>query len=290
MRPPLLAQYLAQVTGGDVILLDLNDHSHPANPAAPRENNVHLTHTDRALSAEQLPEYISQLTKQYYWTVLWAVPDEIPLTRKAINQADLRAVLGASFAQPAPRLTPNHLYAGDDATAIHQLARRQAGLTLSNRNARGMAHIGEFRVLRGENIPVDLIAGTNAGALYAAGRSVEERAEFARGMNIIIASNVIPTRQERMRWQRGQIAKGASSLVDIMLNEREIMEGEIIRSRMHPDDVVTQPDVARYHVRQYDKAQKIIKPERKWRGSRFSTFANSLCRARANSRTISPAC
>ena len=238
-----------------------------------------------------------------------------------------------------------------------------------------MAHIGVLQVLREENIPLDLIAGTSAGALfgamYAAGRSVDEMAEFAlrvpieynfftgfrnwdfsfpprwglikgnkflehlrqllpgytfeelkiplavvaadlvsgeeivlergplpealratmsmggfleparhegrllidggavnpvpgqvladRGMNIIIASNVIPTLQERMRWQRGQIAKGASSLVDIMLNEREIMEGEIIRSRMHPVDVVIQPDVARYHVRQYAKAQEIIK-------------------------------
>ena len=311
--------------------------------------------------------------------MLWAVPDEIPLTHKAINQADLRVVLGASFAQPAQRLAPNHLYADDNATAIHQLARclarRQVGLALSSENARGMAHIGVLQVLREENIPLDLIAGTSAGALfgamYAAGRSVEEMAEFAlrvpieynfftgfrnwdfsfpprwglikgnkflehlrqllpgytfeelkiplavvaadlvsgeeivlergplpealratmsmggfleparhagrllidggavnpvpgqvladRGMNIIIASNVIPTLQERMRWQRGQIAKGASSLVDIMLNEREIMEGEIIRSRMHPVDVVIQPDVARYHVRQYAKAQEIIK-------------------------------
>jgi NTE family protein len=78
-------------------------------------------------------------------------------------------------------------------------------------------------------------------------------------MNIIIASNVIPTLQDRSRWQRGQISKGASSLVDIMLNEREIMEGEIIRSRMHPVDVVIQPDVARYHVRQYEKAPEIIR-------------------------------
>jgi NTE family protein len=80
----------------------------------------------------------------------------------------------------------------------------------------------------------------------------------ARGMNVIITSNVIPTLHERMRWQRGQLEKGASSLIDIMLNEREIMEGEIIRSRMNPVDVVIQPDVARYHVRQYDKAREII--------------------------------
>jgi Predicted esterase of the alpha-beta hydrolase superfamily len=80
----------------------------------------------------------------------------------------------------------------------------------------------------------------------------------ARGMNIIIASNVIPTLRERVRWQRGQIRRGVSSLIDIMLNEREIMESEIIRARMNPVDVLIQPDVARYHVRQYDKAREII--------------------------------
>ncbi|MEW5718077.1 MAG: hypothetical protein AB1817_05595 [Chloroflexota bacterium] len=35
------------------------------------------------------------------------------------------------------------------------------------------------------------------------------------------------------------------------------MEGEIIRSRMRPVDGVIQPDIARYHVRQYDKAHAI---------------------------------
>ncbi len=375
---PLLAQHLAQVSGEDVLLLDLNDQSHELDRAALRDGHVYLTHTERALNAEELPEHISQLIKQYYWVVLWAVPDEVPLTRKALDQADLRVALGAAFAQPAHRLVPNHLYADDDVTAIHQLARRlarrQVGLALSSGNARGMAHIGVLKVLREENIPVDMIAGTSAGALFgalhAAGRSVEEMAEFARrvqneynfftgfrnwdfsfpprwglikgnmflkqlqqllpgltfeeletplavvaadlvsgeeivlergplpealratmsmggfleparhdgrllidggavnpvpgqiladrGMNIIITSNVIPTLQERMRWQRGQIAKDKSSLVDIMLNEREIMEGAIIRSRMRPVDVVIQPDVARYHVRQYDKAHEII--------------------------------
>jgi NTE family protein len=375
---PVLAQHLAQVSGEDVLLVNLDEQSQPANAAALREDNVHLTRIDPTLNAGALPEYISQLIKQYYWVVLWAVPDETTMTRKAINQADLRVVLGTAFQQPVRRFVSDHLFADDNVAAIHQLtrqlARRQVGLALSSGNARGMAHIGVLKVLREEKIPLDLIAGTSAGALfgamYAAGRTIEEITEFAhkvrieynfltgfrnwdfsipprwglikgnmflkqlqellpgetfeglkiplavvaadivsgeeiifdrgplpealratmsmggfleparhdgrllidggavnpvpaqvlsaRGMNVIITSNVIPTLHERMRWQRGQLEKGASSLIDIMLNEREIMEGEIIRSRLNPVDVVIQPDVARYHVRQYDKAREII--------------------------------
>jgi hypothetical protein len=98
---------------------------------------------------------------------------------------------------------------------------------------------------------------------------------------------LIPTLQERRRWQRGQIAKGASVLpVDIMLNEREIMESEIIRSRMQPMGVVIQPDVAHFHVRRYKP--KRSKPEQKRRSSGFPTFASSLRRARAKSSAINP--
>jgi hypothetical protein len=184
---PSLAQHLAQVTGEDVLLLDLAEQKRPLDPTAHHEDNVHLAHIGRVHSPGELPAYISQHIKEYYWVILWAEPEATALTLKAINQADLRVVLGAAFNQPAHRLLTDYLYTDDNATAIHQLARqlarRQVGLALSSGNARGMAHIGVLKVLREENIPVDLIAGTSAGALfgalYAAGRSVEEMAKFA---------------------------------------------------------------------------------------------------------------
>lgn len=375
---PLLAQHIGEVTGEDVLLLDLSPSSLlPSDVVLP--TNVRVRRFEPTLSVDDLARVLSECVRQYYWVVLWVESDVRPLNLKAAELADLRVVLGVAERQPATRVMAEPLYADDEPRAIHQLARRitqrQVGLALSSGNARGMAHIGVLKVLREENIPLDFIVGTSAGALfgamYAAGRSIEEMTEFAlkvrleynfltgfrnwdfslpprwglikgnmflkqlqrlfpeetfeglqipfaavaadmisgeeiifergplaealrasmsvggfleparhegrllidggavnpvpvqvlteRGMNITIVSNVIPTLHERVRWKRGQLEKDRATLVDILLNEREIMEGEIIRARMPPVDVLIQPDVARYHVRQYDKAAEIIR-------------------------------
>lgn len=56
--------------------------------------------------------------------------------------------------------------------------RPRVGLVLGGGGARGLAHIGVLKILREENIPIDVIAGTSVGALigglYAAGVSVEK--------------------------------------------------------------------------------------------------------------------
>ena len=58
------------------------------------------------------------------------------------------------------------------------------GLALSGGAARGMAHVGVLKVLAEENISIDCLAGTSAGALvagaYAAGLSVADLIGFAR--------------------------------------------------------------------------------------------------------------
>jgi len=59
--------------------------------------------------------------------------------------------------------------------------RGKIGLVLGSGSARGLAHIGVLKVLKRENIPVDLVAGTSFGALigsiYAAGMTPEEIAQ-----------------------------------------------------------------------------------------------------------------
>jgi len=54
------------------------------------------------------------------------------------------------------------------------MAKRKVGLALSGGAARGMAHIGILEVLEREGIPIDMVAGTSAGAvigaLYAQGK------------------------------------------------------------------------------------------------------------------------
>jgi len=46
--------------------------------------------------------------------------------------------------------------------------RRKIGLALGGGGARGLAHIGVLKVLQQEMIPIDMIAGTSAGALIGA--------------------------------------------------------------------------------------------------------------------------
>ena len=63
--------------------------------------------------------------------------------------------------------------------------RPRVGLALSGGAARGIAHVGVLRALTENQIPIDAIAGASAGALiggcYAAGLSIEQLEEMARG-------------------------------------------------------------------------------------------------------------
>jgi len=48
------------------------------------------------------------------------------------------------------------------------IKRKKVGLALSGGAARGLAHVGVLRVLQKEGIPIDMIAGTSAGAVMGA--------------------------------------------------------------------------------------------------------------------------
>lgn len=67
-----------------------------------------------------------------------------------------------------------------------EIERPRVGLALSGGAARGIAHVGVLRVLRAEGIPVDVVAGTSAGALVggalAAGMALEEIEQFGRSL------------------------------------------------------------------------------------------------------------
>lgn len=62
------------------------------------------------------------------------------------------------------------------------------GIALGGGGARGFAHIGVLRVLESARIPIDLIAGTSAGAiigsLYAAGKSPDEIEALVRDLRL----------------------------------------------------------------------------------------------------------
>ena len=53
-------------------------------------------------------------------------------------------------------------------TSSAELRRKKIGLALGSGAARGLAHIGVLEVLKKEGIPIDMIAGTSAGAVFGA--------------------------------------------------------------------------------------------------------------------------
>ncbi|MBI4788486.1 MAG: cyclic nucleotide-binding domain-containing protein [Chloroflexi bacterium] len=377
---PTLARHLAHVTGEDVFLFDLGGLANVTlDQAALAQSQVFLVRGGEALDAEALPGRLSTLVEQYYWVIMSIAPYEIPLTLKAMELADISVTLGNSGKEWIKTVAPKGYWESDGSDkSLRRLARkiaqRQVGLALSSGNARGFAHIGVFEVLEKEGIPVDMIAGTSAGAvfgsLYAAGRSIAEIKEFAvniqhqynfisgfrywdfripprsgvikgnmvlsyfrkclrnqtfddlpiplyiiaadlisgeeivfergpvadavrasmsvigifepaevadrflidggavnpvptqlladRGMNIILASNVIPTLEDRLHRREQKREGRPPNVIGILMGAMEIMESEIIKTRMGPVDVLIQPDVAPYGTMEYDKVHELI--------------------------------
>lgn len=66
------------------------------------------------------------------------------------------------------------------------MKKRKIGLALGAGSARGLAHIGVLKVLVREHIPVDMVAGTSAGALiggmFASGKTPEEIESIVRDL------------------------------------------------------------------------------------------------------------
>jgi len=64
------------------------------------------------------------------------------------------------------------------------MKKRKVGLALGGGAARGMAHIGVLQILEKSNIPIDMIAGTSAGAavgaIYAQGKNTDELKKLAQ--------------------------------------------------------------------------------------------------------------
>ena len=95
-----------------------------------------------------------------------------------------------------------------------KLAKRKVGLALGSGAARGLAHIGVLEVLEKEGIPIDMIAGTSAGAvigaLYAQGKDTSLIKDLAIGMS----------------WRR------LAPLVDLALPKTGLIRGRKIRNAL----------------------------------------------------------
>ena len=376
---PTLARHLAQVTGEPVVLLDLGGLANiTLSHGTLARANVTLIR-DAKLDTETLAGYLSRLVEQFYWVLLCVSPYETPLTLKAMELADITVQVGEDEPSWLRSVAPKGLWHADSSDkSVQRLARRIAqrvvGIALSSGNARGMAHIGVLKVLEEEGIPIDLIAGTSAGAvfgaLYAAGRTFDDIIGFAedvrnkynlttgfrfwdvrlpprsglikgdvilsyfrqqlnnksfddlsvpmyiiacdlisgeeivfdrgpvaeavrasmsvigvlepasvagrflidggsvnpvptqlladRGANIILASSVIPSLEDRLHRRELKREGKLPNFLGIIMGAQEIMESEIIRTRMGPVDVLISPNIARYGTFEYDKVRELI--------------------------------
>ncbi|MBI5649402.1 MAG: cyclic nucleotide-binding domain-containing protein [Chloroflexi bacterium] len=376
---PTLARHLAHVTGEEVCLFDLGGLANVTlNQHALAQANVALVRGHLS-DTENLAGELSRLVDQFYWVLLCIAPYETPLTLKAMELADITVQVGDAEPEWLKSIAPKGLWSADaNDKSIQRLARRIAqrvvGIALSSGNARGMAHIGVLRVLEQEGIPIDMIAGTSAGAvfgsLYAAGQSFEQIIEFAadiqnkynflsgirfwdfrlpprtglikgnmvlsyfrkvlnqktfddlsipmyiiacdlisgeeivfdrgpvadavrasmsvigvlepapvagrflidggsvnpvptqlladRGANIILASSVIPSLEDRLHRRELKREGKLPNVIGIIMGAMEIMESEIIRTRMGPVDVLISPNIARYGTFEYDKVNEFV--------------------------------
>jgi predicted acylesterase/phospholipase RssA/CRP-like cAMP-binding protein len=126
--------------------------------------------------------------------IVIALPDEPdPVTRKAISLADTVVSIGTPPAWFDPALAKCDFWLVDpDQDDLARLARRllgqTVGLALSSGGSRGLAHLGVLKVLIEEDIPVDMVAGTSAGALFGAlyvlGWDVERLTDFAKELKL----------------------------------------------------------------------------------------------------------
>lgn len=144
-------------------------------------------HTD--LTEATLAERLSYQIEVFKHVVILLPQQRDPLTAKAIDLADTIVSIGRAPAWF--RFTgkkSDFWVTGDSPAELDRLARRlinrTIGLALSSGGSRGLAHVGVLKVLIEEDIPIDMIAGTSAGALfgslYALGWGVEQLTAFSK--------------------------------------------------------------------------------------------------------------
>ncbi|MEW5958801.1 MAG: patatin-like phospholipase family protein, partial [Chloroflexota bacterium] len=123
------------------------------------------------LTEASLAERLSHQIQVFKHIVLVLPEQPDDLARKAFDLADTVVSIG----RPPVWLTATDhdkkvwVFPGPevDLTAIaRRLTNRSVGLALSSGGSRGLAHIGVLKVLLEEKIPIDMVAGTSAGAWF----------------------------------------------------------------------------------------------------------------------------
>ena len=138
------------------------------------------------LTSETLAEALSHHVELFEHVVVLLPNQRDPIAAKAVELADTIVSIGRSPAWFSPDGNSDHWVSPGTPTDLDRVARRLVnrtiGLALSSGGSRGLAHIGVLKVLMEEKIPIDMVAGTSAGALfgalYALGWSIDELLRF----------------------------------------------------------------------------------------------------------------
>lgn len=140
------------------------------------------------LEEASLAERLSYQIEVFKHIVILLPQQYDDLAEKAVELADTVVSIGRCPAWFSPTGKRGDFWVTDGSDIeLDRLARRLVnrtiGLVLSSGGSRGIAHLGVLKVLIEEDIPIDMVAGTSAGALfgalYALGWSSEQLVGFA---------------------------------------------------------------------------------------------------------------
>jgi len=124
------------------------------------------------------------------------------------------------------------------------MKKRKIGLALGGGAARGVAHIGVLEILEKSNIPIDMIAGTSAGAaigaLYAQGKNTGELKKLAQSWDWKQRAQVIDLALPRSGFIAGhRIKKLLKSIIgDVNFDELNIPFACVATDVMTGEEVV----------------------------------------------------
>ncbi|HHJ06010.1 MAG TPA: cyclic nucleotide-binding domain-containing protein, partial [Anaerolineae bacterium] len=170
-RGPKLAAALHTCLQTPVALLPLPGSKLTPLPH-PNAGVIHLS--KQTFTETTLAESLSHQIEVFKHIVITLPQQATPLARKAVDLCDTIISVGA----PPPWLASDELQQklwripADTDAALQRLARRLTnrvvGLAMSSGGTRGLAHVGVLKVLKEEAIPIDMVAGSSAGALFGA--------------------------------------------------------------------------------------------------------------------------
>lgn len=180
----LFAERLHAASGDSILVVDLGGV--PATRSR-LPSGVAIRRRTKQEDVHELAGYLSKQVEVYERVVVAITAEESASNCKAAALADVLVEIGADRVKWLRRLEHEaHWYAPATWRDIDRAARRivgkLVGLALSSGNGRGIAHVGVLRTLHDAGIPIDVIAGSSAGALfgglYAAGFSFDKIHEF----------------------------------------------------------------------------------------------------------------